>query len=85
MKVLLRTAWVIPILTLRLILWPDENNAAGKNCCVSKTGAVACQHCQASPSQAGATTTAANTRRRAAKNATEKLLTPSVKNRKFRK
>jgi hypothetical protein len=34
MKVLLRTAWVIPILTLRLILWPDENNAAGKNCCV---------------------------------------------------
>jgi hypothetical protein len=59
MKVLLRTAWVIPILTLRLILWPDENNAAGKNCCVSKTGAVACQHCQGSPSQAGATTTAA--------------------------
>jgi|SRR5690349_11377473 len=58
MKPILKTVWVIPVITLLLLLWPDEQSAAGKNCCASKTSSVACQS-QAGVSQTDRSTAAA--------------------------
>lgn len=63
MKLTPKTVCLILVLTLLFALWPDEQNAAGKNCCIEKTGSVACQSqvalSQTSPSTAAAKSPAA--------------------------